>query len=280
MRCVNTVLLAVACSVALSCKSNSEEPACNDYTESVMPVTSDKPETVSDDGDISYMTNSNTVSKGKIESVENVAVYSQMQEQVIKLNIKDGVTVSKGSVIVVLDDERLLNQLVQARNDFEQAQYLFEEILVGQGYKKNEFDKVPEYVQSMAKVKSGYNMKEASLHQAERNYAKREITAPVSGTVTDLTIHQYDLPQGTEPLCRIFDSEHLKVVFYILESERGRISVGNKVSVTTVAYVNEVHTATVSLISPKVDDNGMIKIEAELSDCNNLIPGMTAFVNL
>lgn len=278
MRNINTVLFVVICIAAVSCKSNSSELPYNDIIEPVMSSAYDVADE-SSEGVASYLANSNTVSKGKIESVRNVAVYSQMQEQIIKLNIKDGVNVNKGSVIVVLDDERLLNQLVQARNDFEQAQYLFEEILVGQGYKKDELDNVPEYVQSMAKVKSGYNMKEASLHQAERNYAKREITAPVSGTVTDLAVHQYDLPQSTTPLCRIFDSEHLKVVFYILESERGRISVGNKVSVTTVAYVNEVHTATVNLISPKVDDNGMIRIEAELSDCNNLIPGMTAFVN-
>lgn len=43
---------------------------------------------------------------------------------------------------------------------------------------------------------------------------------------------------------------------------------------------NEVHTATVNLISPRVDENGMVRIEAELSDCRNLDPGMTAFVNL
>lgn len=224
--------------------------------------------------------NSKTVSKGKIESATDLAVYSQMQEQIVKLNIKDGYNVKKGDVIVELDDERLMNQLVQARNSFEQAEYMFQEILVGQGYNIDDMDKVPEYVLRISKVKSSYNTSEAALRQAERNYEKRLVTALVSGIVTDVAVHQYDLPQSTTPLCRIFDPHNMKVVFNILENERGRIEMGSEVSVTTVAYSNEVHRATVNLISPRVDENGMIRIEAKLKDCHNLVPGMTAFVNL
>lgn len=224
--------------------------------------------------------NSKTVSKGRIESVTDVAVYSQVQEQIVKLNIKDGYTVVKGDVIVELDDENLMNQLVQARNAFEQAEHMYQEILVGQGYNIEEMDKVPENVSKISKVKSSYNTSETSLSQAERNYAKRNVKAPVSGIVTDVSVHQFDLPQSTAPLCRIFDPNNMKVVFNILENERGRIEIGSEVSVTTVAYANEVHHATVNLISPRVDENGMIRIEARIKDCDNLVPGMTAFVNL
>ena len=232
------------------------------------------------DGITSPADNSRTVSKGRIESVTDIAVYSQMQEQIVKLNIKDGSIVRKGDVIVELNDENLMNQLVQARNAFEQAEYMYHEILVGQGYNIDEMDKVPEYVSKISKVKSGYNISEASLSQAERNYAKRNVKAPISGAVTDVSFHQFDLPQSTAPLCRIFDPHNMKVVFNILENERGRIEIGSEVSVTTVAYADEVHSATVNLISPRVDENGMIRIEAKLKDCSNLIPGMTAFVNL
>ncbi|MCQ2180624.1 MAG: biotin/lipoyl-binding protein [Bacteroidales bacterium] len=152
-----------------------------------------------------------TVSKGRIESVTDVAVYSQMQEQIVVLNIKDGSIVRKGDVIVELNDENLMNQLVQARNAFEQAEFMYHEILVGQGYSIEEMDKVPEYVLKISKVKSGYNTNEASLSQAERNYAKRNVTAPISGTVTDVSVHQFDLPQSTAPLCRIFDPRNMKL---------------------------------------------------------------------
>lgn len=224
--------------------------------------------------------NARTVSKGRIESVTDIAVYSQMQEQIVRLNIKDGSIVRKGDIIVELNDENLMNQLVQARNAFEQAEHMYQEILVGQGYNIEEMDKVPENVSKISKVKSSYNTSETSLKQAERNYAKRNVKAPVSGIVTDVSVHQFDLPQSTAPLCRIFDPHNMKVVFNILENERGRIEIGSEVSVITVAYANEIHSATVNLISPRVDENGMIRIEAKLKDCNNLIPGMTAFVNL
>lgn len=280
MKTLTIIPYIAVCIIAVSCGQVTGGWQGQDESMNLTVVADQVEGTAVESSVFADMASSCTVSKGKIESVTDIAVYSQMQEQIVKLNIIDGVSVRKGDVLVELDDERLMNQLVQARNSFEQAEYMFEEILIGQGYKKDEFDKVPDYVISIAKVKSGYNTNEASLKQAERNYAKRNVTAPVSGTVTDVAVHLYDLPQSTAPLCRIFDPWHMKVVFNILENERGRLEIGSKVSVTTVAYANEVHSATVNLISPRVDENGMIRIEAELSDTHNLDPGMTAFVNL
>lgn len=276
--------IIIISSMLLSCSgSNDSSEAAGQamaYGEEALQAMQQSADSVKAAAASNSAASSKTVSKGHIESVTDISVYCQLQEQIVKLNIKDGMKVSKGQTLIVLEEEKLLSQLVQARNQFEQANFMYEEILVGQGYKKNEFSKVPEYVNRMAKVKSGYNTNEESLRQAEINYAKRNVLAPVSGTVSDVAVHQYDLPQYSTPICHIFDAEHLKVVFNILESERSRISIGHTVQVTTVAYVNEHHSATVNLISPKVDSNGMIKIEAVISDHENLMPGMTAFVDL
>ena len=280
MKKIPFISYAIACMTVASCGSHTAVQDGSSVTQELQTVTAQAENDRKETETVTPANNTRTVSKGKIESVTDIAVYSQMQEQIVKLNIKDGNTVRKDDVIVELDDENLMNQVVQARNSFEQAEYMLEEILVGQGYNIDEKEKVPEYVMRISKVKSGYNISEAALRQAERNYAKRNVKAPVSGTVTDVSVHQFDLPQRTTPLCRIFDPANMKVVFNILENERGRIGIGAKVSVTTVAYTNEVHTATVNLISPRVDENGMIRIEAKLEDCRNLVPGMTAFVNL
>lgn len=221
-----------------------------------------------------------TLSKGTIQSVVDVAVYCPLSEQVVQLYVSEGSHINKGQTILALNDENLRNQLVQAQNEFEQANFQYEEILVGMGYKQEEFDKVPANVTKLAKVKSGYNIRQANLQQAQEQYDKRFIKAPVSGTVSDISVHKYDIPQNTAPLCRIFDAQHLKVVFNILESEREKIAIGNKVSVSTIAFSHQYHVATINLISSKVDENGMIKVEALIQDNENLIPGMTALVNL
>jgi hypothetical protein len=51
-------------------------------------------------------------------------------------------------------------------------------------------------------------------------------------------------------------------------------------SVSTVAYPSEQHSAAVSAISPVIDDNGMVHIEATLPPHPHLMPGMTAFITI
>jgi multidrug efflux pump subunit AcrA (membrane-fusion protein) len=76
------------------------------------------------------------------------------------------------------------------------------------------------------------------------------------------------------------DTEKLKVSFDVLENELAKYQMGKKVSVFTVAYPSEQHTATISAISPVIDSNGMVHIEATLEPHPHLMPGMTAIVTL
>lgn len=273
--------LVLACAMMLfSCRA----PQGNGTADTASDASSEGVMVKADSGndsqaDAEYTPN-RIVSKGVIESVSEIAVYCPLQEQVLRLNVSDGMHVNRGQVLLELNDENLLNSLTQARNEFEQAEFQYEEILIGQGYRRDSFEDVPENVVKMARVKSGYNISETALRQAENRYAKRIVTAPVSGIVTDVSVHQYDIPGGSEPLCRIFDGEHLKVVFNILEVERAGIAIDREVSVSTMAFAGETHRAVISLISPKVDANGMLRVEAVIEDNVNLIPGMTAFVNL
>lgn len=221
-----------------------------------------------------------TVSKGTIESVVDVEVYCQLQEQVVQLYVNEGQKVRKGQVLIMLNEENLMAQLIQARNEFEQAESSYQEILVGQGYTLEHLDQIPEYTVKMAKVKSSYNIREESLRQAERNYEKRKVLSPISGIVSEIKVHQYDLPQTVTPVCRVFDGDHMKVVFNVLESEMEKVRVGHIIKVTTIAHPNDSHNATINIIASKVDQRGMVRVEAELEDSKDLMPGMTAMIEI
>jgi hypothetical protein len=66
----------------------------------------------------------------------------------------------------------------------------------------------------------------------------------------------------------------------VLENEVPRYENGVVLSVSSVAFPNEHHPATISGGSPVVDDNGMVHIEATLKPHPHLAPGMTAFITL
>ena len=83
-----------------------------------------------------------------------------------------------------------------------------------------------------------------------------------------------------EALFYIVDTEHLKVSFEVLENEVAYYENDPILSVSTVAFPNVHHPATLSGITPVVDDNGMVHIEATLQPHPHLSPGMTAFVTV
>jgi RND family efflux transporter MFP subunit len=225
--------------------------------------------------------NYSTAIKGKIESVRLIPVYSRMAEQIVMFAIENtGQYVKKGQVVARLSDVALREKIAHARAKLEKADFQYQAILMGQGYKHDNLDAAPEKIKHMARISSGYNEAKAELHALESELSYCTITAPVSGAVMKIQNTLYGAAQPGEPLFYIVDTDHLKVSFEVLENEVPRYENGAILSVSTVAFPSEHHPATVSGISPVVDDNGMLHIEATLNPHPHLAPGMTAFITV
>ena len=225
--------------------------------------------------------NYSTAIKGKIESVRLIPVYSRMAEQIVMFAIENtGQYVKKGQVVARLSDVALREKIAHARAKLEKADFQYQAILMGQGYKHDNLDAAPEKMKHMARISSGYNEAKAELHALESELSYCTITAPVSGAVMKIQNTLYGAAQPGEPLFYIVDTDHLKVSFEVLENEVPRYENGAILSVSTVAFPSEHHPATISGITPVVDDNGMLHIEATLNPHPHLAPGMTAFITV
>ena len=225
--------------------------------------------------------NYSTAIKGKIESVRLIPVYSRMAEQIVMFAIENtGQYVKKGQVVARLSDVALREKIAHARAKLEKADFQYQAILMGQGYKHDNLDAAPEKMKHMARISSGYNEAKAELHALESELSYCTITAPVSGAVMKIQNTLYGAAQPGEPLFYIVDTDHLKVSFEVLENEVPRYENGAILSVSTVAFPSEHHPATISGITPVVDDNGMVHIEATLNPHPHLAPGMTAFITV
>ena len=218
-------------------------------------------------------------SKGTIEAVTEVPVYSRIGEQIVSFDIQLGQRVKKGEVVVRLNQEVLRDRINRNKAELERADYEAQAILMGQGYKRNNLDKAPEDLQRQARVNSGYNAALASLNQLEHELTYCTITAPLSGAVSRIDATLYSAATPGVPLFFIVDTEHLKVCFDVLENELSKFQSGTRIQVISVAYPSEVHEAEVSAISPVVEKNGMVHLEATLPPHPHLMPGMTAIVS-
>ena len=218
-------------------------------------------------------------SKGTIEAITEVPVYSRINEQLVSFDIELGQRIRKGQVVARLSQDDLNDRIARGRAELERAEFQYQAILMGQGYKRNDLDQAPEEIKRQARVNSGYNTAQAALQQLEHELSYCTITAPITGAVSRVESTLYSAAMPGVALFYIVDTEHLKVCFDVLENELPRFQTGTPIQVISIAYPSEVHKATVSAISPVVEKNGMVHLEATLSPHPHLMPGMTAIVS-
>ena len=218
--------------------------------------------------------------KGTIQSVSEVAVTSRINEQIAMLSVEMGQRVRKGQVVVRLDRTSTEDKIMKGRAELERAEYQYQNILMGQGYKRGAFDQAPESIRELARVNSGYNTAKAALRQTEHQLSYCTIQAPISGVVTQLDAVLYATAVPGETLFRIVDTDHLKVCFDILENELQRFGKGTVITVTPISYPDDRHQARITAVSPVVEKSGMIHLEAALTPHPHLMPGMSAIVTL
>jgi len=220
------------------------------------------------------------VSKGIIKSANEVEIFSRIEGQLMAFNLREGDWVRKGQLLFQLDDWDLKGKFQMSSSEFEQAKMRQEEILIGQGYKREEFDRVPQNVVQYARVKSGLNLSQDKLAYHKARLEQARITSPMQGIVVGVKPLPYAFVSAGETLCTVVDPNHLIVEFSILETELGKFAKGRQLEVVSLAFPDVKYSATVSNIGSVVDSNGMIIIRAAISDSKNLLPGMTAIVNL
>ena len=221
-----------------------------------------------------------TAIKGKIMTVREVPVYSRISEQIVMFAIENvGQEVKKGQVVARLSDVAIREKIAHSRAKLERADFQYQAILMGQGYKHDNLDAAPENIKKMARISSGYNEARAELHELEHELSYCTITAPISGYVIKIQNTLYGMAQPGEALFYIVDAEHPKVGFDVLENEVHRYWDGAILTVSTVAFPSEQHPATISAVGA-VDDNGMVHVEATLQPHPHLALGMTAFVTV
>ena len=219
-------------------------------------------------------------SKGTIESVSEVAVTSRINAQIVMLGVEMGQRVQKGQVVARLDRTATEDKIVKGRAELERAEYQYQNILMGQGYKRGAFDQAPENIREMARINSGYNTAKAALRQLEHELTYCTIQAPISGVVTQLNAVLYGTAVPGETLFRIVDTEHLKVCFDILENELQRFEKGTEITVAPVSFPDDHHHACITAVSPVVEKNGVVHLEAALESHPHLMPGMSAIILL
>lgn len=219
------------------------------------------------------------VSNGKVSSRNKADLRFESSEIIAHIYVKNGDRVRKGQKLAELDRFRLENKLEQAEDALSRAELELKDVLIGQGYTTDDFDKVPAETMKLAKVKSGYDQSK-SQHELTRREAERAtLIAPFDGVVANLFAKPHNLANASESFCTLIDTNRMEADFTVLENELSLIKIGDKVIITPYAG-GAVIEGRVSEINPLVDANGMVKVKATVNGQGKLFSGMNIRVSV
>ncbi len=218
------------------------------------------------------------VCNGKVRAGEYADLYFRTAEQIVEVCVKNGDRVRKGQKIARLDLFRLENSCSQLEVRLEQVSLEMRDILIGQGYPSEDLRLVPEEIMKLAKVKSGYDEVRVQYELACRELEQATLTAPYDGIVANLNGGRYNMAQLSEPFCRILRSGSLDVEFMVMENDLSSVQKGTPVEVSTYVLGSDVYNGVVNGINPVVDENGMVRITAEVDRSDGLMDGMNVRV--
>lgn len=262
----NTILAALFIVTLLGCKQEKEkieEPDVESLRAQVKPTEVLTAKAI-------YSTFEFRVNaSGTMESAKELKVTFEGSGYLEKLFVKNGQMVKAGEPLAELQNDNEEFAIEKAKLAYESAKVTFQNDSIG-------YSTLSPAAKNNLELKSGLRSATVGLKEAQMNLKKTLVKAPITGRIAELEEKQGNIISAGKELCVIYTPNQLVLTAKIIESDYGRIEIGQKADVFPLAIKDRSFEATLIEINPKVDEGGMITVKLQLNATEGLLPGMTA----
>lgn len=211
---------------------------------------------------------------GTIEANEQVDIRSEISGLVTEIQFNEGSTVSKGKVLLKINDLELQAQLSQALTKQKLAQeteYRAAKLLEKEAISKEEYDVALSEFRSL--------QSQTQLIRAQ--LSKTLIRAPFSGKIGLRTISAGEYITPSSNIARLVSINPVKILFSIPEKYAGTIKLNTSISFTVAGSKNK-YTGIIYAIEPEINmSTRTLQLKAKASNSNeDLLPGSFAKIDL
>ncbi|KAA8484672.1 membrane fusion protein (multidrug efflux system) [Arcticibacter tournemirensis] len=217
--------------------------------------------------------NSLTVT-GSVDANEQVQIRSEVQGIIRSISFKEGTNVSKGQVLLRIDDSELRAQLAQAltrENLAAETERRAQLLLEKEAISREEYDV----------ALADYRALKAQTQLIRAQLAKTVIRAPFSGKIGLRSVSQGEYLTPTTVVTSLVNINPVKITFSVPEKYSTMVRNNTKLTFT-LSGSNEKHTATVYAIEPQVEaSTRTLQLRARAANPDgSLIPGSFANIQL
>lgn len=226
---------------------------------------------------------------GNITGDPSIVVYPKLTDTVLEIHVKNGDFVQKGDVLARINDATVRASKSQALAAFLSAKSQVANVNVEYERTKNLYNakaisdsQWDQIVTQREVAKAGLKQAEAALEMAETQLAYANITAPISGYVSNLAYEPGDMSTPQKPFATIHQIATIKISMNVTEKDLGSLEVGQRSEIFVSAYPNKIFEGRVATVSPVIDPmtrTAKIEIIADNADMK-LKPGMFARISV
>ncbi len=190
-----------------------------------------------------------TQAVGTLRSRQSVMLRPEVAGRVSLIGFKDGARVSKGQLLVQLDDSLQKAELSQA-----QAQVS----IAAANLKRNQELVAQNFVAQRVLDESAANLQvaQAQLALAQARLGRMRITAPFDATAGIRTVNLGDFVKDGADLVNLEDLSSMYVDFRVPERFQTRIKPGQSVELQLDALPGRAFSAKIEALDPQIDANG------------------------
>ena len=212
-------------------------------------------------------------SSANLESVKSAFISPEMNGQVKKIYIKEGVFVKKGQLLVSLNSSVLRSSLVELETALGLAEIVF----------KKQSDLWEKKIGSEIEYLKAKNNKESLENKISSLKAQIELTkvkAPISGIIDAVNIKVGEMAMPGQPIISLVNLDKMYVNANVSESYISSLTKGDEVSITFPTYPElNIESKIYRIGNIIAAGNRTVKVQVLINNTNNkLKPNMVAHI--
>jgi len=207
---------------------------------------------------------------GNLDAWQVVHVGAQSPGRIAKIYVQEGDTVSRGDLLVQMDNSQLTQTRIQynlAAETYKRMQTLYQD----GGTTR----------QQLNQVEANYKTAQSEYRAVQQN---TQLRAPFSGTITSKNLNEGEVfllaptSRGSPSIVTLMDLQTLKLLVDVSEQDFPRVRLGQTAQLTVPVYPGDRFTGTVTNIRPVIDlASRTFQVQLQIpNDQQRLRPGMFA----